>query len=111
MYNDYAMAKKPTTKSTTTSLVQFKELPPANFGRKNPLHTKYAGIADELKANPGEWGLVGENLPTSLSYAIRNDTQAAFRPAGHYESTVRNTTRNRSDIWARYIGENAEKAK
>ncbi len=66
----------------------------------------HQSIAAELKANPGRWALVFENVFSSLSVSIKSGRLAAYRPAGSFEalSASRNGSTNKADIYVRYVG-------
>lgn len=81
------------------------ETPKPTRGRK-PL-VDYAGIADELKKNPGEWAVVGENMPISLGSNISSGRIKAFQPAGAFEGTIRGQSNGRAvKVFARFVGKN-----
>lgn len=80
-------------------------------GRGNPGHpapeSKYAPIARELRARPGEWALVyvGTKVKaTSLANSIRFASNTAFRPAYDFEAVSR-TIAGRTRCYARYVGD------
>jgi hypothetical protein len=64
-------------------------------------------IAEALKARPGLWARVLEDVAQSTPGLIRNGLLVAHRPAGSFEATARKNG-DRWDIYARYIGENGE---
>jgi hypothetical protein len=89
-------------------MVKFQDPPPAKTG---PHAGGWFQIAAELKARPGEWAIVRENVTSNISTYIRRGGSAAFVPAGSFEATARrNGTPGRVDIYARYVGENGEHA-
>ena len=64
-------------------------------------------IAYELKENPGQWALVGENVLRTYVTHIKKGTVKAFHPPGSFEAVSRgygtDTTRT-AKLYARYIG-------
>lgn len=63
----------------------------------------WSELANELRANPGRWALLGEQLARSAAYHIQQGRYAAFRPAGAFEARVRNTNGSRADIYVRAL--------
>lgn len=77
--------------------------PQARRGRK-PL-ADWDSIAEELKSRPHEWQLIGENMPISMGTHISTGRLIAFRPAGHFQGTIRGKKDGRAlKVWARYTG-------
>ncbi len=76
--------------------------PPAAPSRRE---SKYAPIAEELRANEGIWALIAEDGWLSLKSQIESATLAAFRPRGSFEArAVRGDDPARGRVYARYIG-------
>ena len=63
-------------------------------------------VAEELKANPGVWYKVGENLPIIAGTNIKTARLRAFAPAGAFEASIRgrNETGRAQKVFARYVG-------
>jgi hypothetical protein len=80
-----------------------KEVPP-NIARGRTAESKYSDIADDLKADPGEWYRIGENLKTgTLATGINNGKLVAFRTEeGRFEARSR-TVDGSVSVWARYV--------
>jgi len=79
------------------------EKPTPRLGR--PPSANYSALAEELKKNPGEWALVGENLSISIGSHISSGRIKAFQPAGAFEGTIRGVEGSRAKkIYARYVG-------
>jgi hypothetical protein len=80
-----------------------KEVPP-NIARGRTAESKYSDIADDLKADPGEWYRIGENLKTgTLATGINNGKLVAFRTdEGRFEARSR-TVNGSVSVWARYV--------
>lgn len=74
------------------------ELPPR---RGEP---RWSQLATACRADPGGWHLVGYQLARSMAWHIQQGHYAAFRPAGQFESQVRNCDGSRADVWVRYRG-------
>lgn len=73
--------------------------------RGRPPRTKYYEIAEELKKNPGEWALVGEDMSISTGNHISSGRIKAFQPAGEFEGTIRGIKGSRAEkVYARYVG-------
>lgn len=88
------------------------EEPPAPIGGGKYRWHKYADVAEQLKAKPGEWARVGEfdrdSRAGTLSQTIRLGRDA-FGPRGSFEATVRTIKSGRVGesivhVFARYIG-------
>jgi hypothetical protein len=80
-----------------------KEVPP-NIARGRTAESKYSDIAEKLKADPGEWYRIGENLKTgTLATGINNGKLVAFRTdEGRFEARSR-TVNGSVSVWARYV--------
>jgi hypothetical protein len=69
----------------------------------------YSEEADELRDNPGKWGVVKEfpkarvQSATALQQQIRTGVIRAFRPVGHFESKTR-TVDGTVMVFGRFIG-------
>jgi len=83
--------------------------PPA--GRRTKARAgKWQQFADALRARPGHWALMSEDIAVSVATQINKGTSAAFRPAGAFEATTRtadDSRRGRGAIWVRYVGSEA----
>lgn len=66
----------------------------------------WAEIAEQLKSKPGEWAMVGENLPLGSGTYINMGRIRAFQPSGSFEATTRGRTEDgkAKKVYARYIG-------
>lgn len=70
--------------------------------------SKWEDEAEELKAHPGEWGIMASFPPDkdpnarSLSQAMRWGRVAAFRPQGDFESTSAKQPDGTVIVYARY---------
>lgn len=66
----------------------------------------WAVVTAELRANAGQWALLGEGVKVSLGNAIRQSSIASVLPANGYEITMRNTQRTARpptcDLYIRY---------
>ena len=67
--------------------------------------TDWGTIAAELRANPDEWAVIAENMPTNVAARIKQGGIVAFRPAGHFEATNRGVRNGLSEkVYARFVG-------
>lgn len=83
--------------------------PPPPKQRGRPKGSKWDALAAELKANPGRWARIGEDIPTSIVSVINHGDRLCFQPAGAFEAVTRNhTSRWQADVYVRYVGENQE---
>lgn len=94
--------------------MEFTNPPPQRRRRRSE---KWESNVRELKANPGEWGLVGNYSP-GLATHIRHGRYPSFLPAvtpddprrymdEHWQVTTRKTDQGRRcDIWIKWIGGN-----
>lgn len=93
--------------------MEFTNPPPE---RRRQRSAKWENVVTELKANPDQWGLVGNYSP-GLATHIRQGRYPSFLPAGtpdpqrymseHWEVTTRKTNEGRRcDMWIRWIGGN-----
>lgn len=67
-----------------------------------PLHD-WRPIADELRADPGEWYKLDEPHPGITAWGIRHGQPRAFEPAGSFDAVV-----NAKGAWLCYLGEPIE---
>lgn len=71
-----------------------------------PPSANYEKLAADLRANPGAWALVGENLSVSIGSHITSGRIKAFQPAGSFEGAVRGSKNGRAEkVFARFIGD------
>lgn len=79
------------------------------MSRRPPL--RHQPIADGLRANPGEWGRVGNYgwRPSAQGAAagIRTGRLIPYQPAGSFETEIRVGRDGDSIVYARYIGQPA----
>lgn len=70
-------------------------------------HSRWDGVADELRTREGEWALISEeSLPGSnrgLATQIRMGQMICFSPAGDFDAEARARDGIRR-VWARYVG-------
>jgi hypothetical protein len=80
-----------------------KEIPPS-IARGRTASAKHSDIAEKLKADPGEWYRIGENLKTgTLATGINNGKLAAFRTDEGYFEAASRTLDEGVSVWARYV--------
>jgi len=78
---------------------------PPTVDPKPRRESKYAPIADELRANEGIWALITDDGWLSLKSQIESATLAAFRPRGSFEArAVRGDDPAKGRVYARFVG-------
>ena len=85
-------------------IVRWETPPVSKSGRAKD--GRYAYIADALRANPGEWAVVAEQVTPTLAYHIKKGMVSGFAPAGSFEATSRRTSNKtkRVTVYARFVG-------
>lgn len=95
----------------TENIVRFEGPPPSPVGGRWNAVCDYKTIASELRASPGEWGIVAEfdRRPpaTAPSHRIRHGLNAAFRPSGTYKAVSREVA-DKHIVYAMYVGKGGE---
>lgn len=87
------------------SVIRWEDPPPFTTAQRTTDRTAWAVIAQELKAKPGEWGVVHEGRSDpSMPRRIRLGTSPWFRPAGEFEATQRTLADGLVVTYARYVG-------
>jgi hypothetical protein len=69
---------------------------------------RWATVASELRARPGEWKVIATTASSNLAHHIRVGNNKSF-PKGEFEATSRGwdkTTKRYAKVYARFIGEN-----
>jgi hypothetical protein len=94
--------------------MQFSEPPPRRTRRSE----KWITIVNELKANPGQFALIG-NFSPGVPAQIRAGTYPSFIGSGidmtdkrarrdymsqHWEVVTRTQVKDRLDVWIRWLG-------
>lgn len=75
-------------------------------GVRSNAKNDHTNVASELRANPGEWAVVAEDVSPTLAQLIKNGKLVAYRPAGSFESVTRGISNGRAaKVYARYVGE------
>jgi hypothetical protein len=92
-----------------SDVIRWEEPPPHGNTLKPKPASKYQAVADALRARPGEWALIAENLPSgsagALSNGIRIGRPSVFRPAGEFESRcVGSAGSTSAKVYARFVG-------
>jgi len=64
----------------------------------------WSEFADQCRQEAGQWFLLGEQLSRSTAWHIQAGRYAAFRPAGTFEASARNTHGSRGDVYVRFLG-------
>lgn len=86
------------------------EQPPAPAQSARPYTTrrsKLAPLADELRAQPGQWAVVFEGSAgqaTGMATHIRLGQMACFAPSGDFDATTRRSN-GVTTTYARYVGD------
>lgn len=87
----------------------FDELPASRNVRDTPVD--WPVVKDELKARPGQWGLMAENVSSSIADQLRSGKNKLFRgeELDHFEFRVRKPENpavpygnRRTDLYGRY---------
>lgn len=80
--------------------IKWQEPPPHG----NAIKSRWAEVAEALRARPLEWALIDEDGSPNLASRIRNGQIAAFRPASNFQ--VRNVRKsaNGHDTYVRFVG-------
>lgn len=68
--------------------------------------SRYAGLAEELRANPGRWALVAERTDGNhgLATHIRSGQMQCFTPTGDFDAASR-CVDGITRVYARYVGD------
>jgi hypothetical protein len=87
-------------------IVRWEVPPPAKSRGSSEPSSGYAGIAAELRANPGRWAVVKEQASrySGLATHIRMGQMICFTPSGDFEATTRRLG-ERTVVYARYVGD------
>lgn len=87
----------------------FKELPTRSNVRDQPID--WAGAKAELMANPGEWGLIAENVASSTPQQLQTGKNKHFRGEEleqfefrvmRPENAPESYAKRRTDLYGRY---------
>lgn len=76
-----------------------------NMPRRNNQRYDWAQIARELRAKPGEWGVVAEVIKMSTVTALRQGSIRVLAPELGFEIETRNNVREpirTCQLWMRY---------
>lgn len=93
----------------TTSVPVPKEMEWEDPEPRNRKGSKWDPVARLLVAHPGQWAVIGRQIPTSIVTDINRGTLKCFQPEGAFEAVTRNhSARWTADVYARYIGEEGE---
>jgi hypothetical protein len=67
----------------------------------------WKGIAVSLRANPGEWAVIAEDINNSVGTTLRTGKYKNFRPVGDWEFVTRGTNANgrTEKLFGRYVGD------
>lgn len=78
---------------------------PPSDGRIGNNKGKHIEFAEQLRANPGRWAVMGEDLSCSTTTMINRGIILGFAPAGAFEAVTRGVVKNRGTIYVRYVGD------
>lgn len=89
-------------------VIRWENPPPAKnpgSGSGGPA-SRFTALADELRARPGEWGVVFETPkpPNGLATHIRMGQMRCFTPAGDFDAVTRRVD-GITITYARYLGD------
>lgn len=93
-----------------SGVLRWEEPPPRRAAGGYPQgrgKSRWSGVADELRARPGEWGLIAETSAdenTGLATQIRMGQMVCFSPAGDFDAECRRQDGVRR-VWAMYVGD------
>lgn len=80
------------------------EEPPANGGGRG----RWTDLATALRARPGAWALIADDVPSSLVSSTNKGRISDFQPAGAFQARGQTIGKNRSRVWARYVADGVE---
>ena len=92
--------------------IKWQDPPQPTKGRA--VSAKWLAIAATLRANPGRWALISDDMSTAMVSHINNGRLAALRPDedGYFTArSSRDSTVHRSgrgDLYARYLLNNTD---
>lgn len=87
-----------------SGVLRWEDPPPFTTSQRSNDRRPWAIVAAELKAKPGELGVVYEDNPNpKLAQRIEQGLSPWFRPAGSFEATQRSRD-GQVTIYARFIG-------
>lgn len=72
--------------------------------------SRWADVADDLRARPGEWALIAETAVATnsgLATQIRMGQMVCFSPAGDFDAETRRKDGVRK-VWAVYVGDDED---
>lgn len=81
--------------------------PTGHTGRPQLRNARFQAAAEELRARPGEWGVIAEcskKENSALPTHIRTGALAPFAPSGDFDACSRIVDGQRV-IYARYLGD------
>jgi hypothetical protein len=90
-------------------VIRWEDPPPAKRRAGSSGRSRYAAAADELRADPGRWGVIAEidAAQTAMATAVRRGHLLCFTPAGDFDAVARQSG-GRTTIYARYLGDNEQ---
>ena len=83
--------------------IEWREPEPTKHGP----HPKWTAVAEELKANPQQWAMVGVYKRSSASTTaarINRGEIVAFSPVRSFEACARAIGDDQYELFARYVG-------
>lgn len=93
-----------------TAVIRWEDPPPTNArwtGGSSGPRSKYAPLAEQLRAHPGRWALVREvdrqSDAAGFASLIRFGRTICFEPRGDFDACTR-AVDGRFRVYARYLG-------
>lgn len=87
-------------------IIRWEDPPPThNSYPRITSFSRYAAVADELRANPGRYAVVAEGAHgTGLANHIKTGSVRCFTPAGDFDATFR-VVNGVGTVYAAYLGD------
>lgn len=93
-----------------TAVIRWEKPPPSRRLGGYPVgqgKSRWAAVAEELRAHPGEWALIAESplgVNGGLATQIRMGHMVCWSPAGDFDAETRRADGVRK-VWACYVGD------
>jgi hypothetical protein len=83
-----------------------KNMPTVERGPGGGRHTKYEweDVAAKLRKQPGEWGLIYEDIPRAHAGQIRAGLKPAFQPPDEWLVMTKGPRGSRGDLYMAFVG-------
>lgn len=87
----------------SAGVIRWEAPPPVRLGRQ-PSALDHEAIAAELRATPGEWGLIAVGaVHSGITSAIETGRISPYRPAGSFQATRRQVG-DEQRVYCRFVG-------